>query len=723
MQELICKAHATPLTLFCGSTGCSAPLLCLRCIREHDSAHTAYFIPLEELVGVEGRPNALYEGLSGALSEGENLLHTVDRAKSDAIKTVEAIFADISKMVNKKLDEKKTEAILMIRGPSLEAELNELRQIRNAVKKSLAGKMEESVAVELTRLYVTANNDLIPRMHEKMQAIERGLSSGERIELRHTFYAFFEKNISPFIESIDLRGVSSQFGGQKLKPKSPVPTFDQMAKASPKPILFTKPPTPTNSKPPTPNAKPPSPSEKPATPNAKPPSPGFLPHPSWKTVEVPNEQAFAALGTSSNQEQMSIETRGAPPPSFLMSRQILTGSSPTRLGQFTNPSPVPLPNDSPSRITSESPTRLTTGSPTRMLAPRTGHLNNQAGSTNRRISHSPGKAPQTCGGDKENVGWETPSFLQKKKGKSTPREEIRLWRSQKAHDIPARVVVFLPMDAKFVTAGDDRVIKVWDATGEKNLSSLKGHSSPITAVIPLGDDGNIASADSSGLIVVWHRLSWPVLRVQVHEGEVGDMAYLPAEQLIVSGGKDWEVRTTSATAGSITNKWRVHKDAITAVVVGEMRDKAQFATAGLDKTIRLWTLKCGCIRTVDTGAHIPRSLLFVEDVSAIFAGCQDGTLKILAGKATSVDSFKAHSSTIVRLAHIKKTQRFITMDRNGTIKLWKLDTPIVRGDSLLTETNNSQGEITSGSLLGNEPWLLTTHANGMLSWNAIDIIN
>jgi WD40 repeat protein len=51
-----------------------------------------------------------------------------------------------------------------------------------------------------------------------------------------------------------------------------------------------------------------------------------------------------------------------------------------------------------------------------------------------------------------------------------------------AHKSPLSSAIFSPDGSRLVTAGNDRVAKVWDATSGKELFSLAGHEGTVSAL-------------------------------------------------------------------------------------------------------------------------------------------------------------------------------------------------------------------------------------------------
>jgi WD40 repeat protein len=175
-----------------------------------------------------------------------------------------------------------------------------------------------------------------------------------------------------------------------------------------------------------------------------------------------------------------------------------------------------------------------------------------------------------------------------------------------AHAGGVRGVAFTADDKQIASGGADKTVKVWDAPG---LAAIRTITTPavVNAVSIVAGGTLVASAGEDNIIRVWN-MAEPVVE-EVKEGEVADVAELPAKELkghsgrvtslamfsnqpelLASGSADKTVRvwnlTTAKQVRAIT-----HGGEVTGIAVNAAGDK--IASVSSDKTAKLWNVADG----------------------------------------------------------------------------------------------------------------------------------
>jgi WD40 repeat protein/serine/threonine protein kinase len=190
-----------------------------------------------------------------------------------------------------------------------------------------------------------------------------------------------------------------------------------------------------------------------------------------------------------------------------------------------------------------------------------------------------------------------------------------------AHRGVAECVRLLP-DGRFITAGDDRSIRVWDATGQQVLRQFDGHTETVRTVVPVPNDSRlIVSAARDGTLRMWDlETGAEVRRFVGHVGQVwcGDVS--PDGRMLLSCGIDKSVRLWDARTGVHLRKLLGHTDIVTSVAF--LPDGGRAVSCGTDKTVRLWNTQTGAELNSITLPDRAYRLTLAPDGRRVVIGCR-----------------------------------------------------------------------------------------------------
>jgi hypothetical protein len=68
-------------------------------------------------------------------------------------------------------------------------------------------------------------------------------------------------------------------------------------------------------------------------------------------------------------------------------------------------------------------------------------------------------------------------------------------------------IAFSPDGSRIVTAGDDQVIRIWDAKSLDEIVQLRGHTSYVWSLVFRPDGTQLISGSGDGTVRVWDTLS------------------------------------------------------------------------------------------------------------------------------------------------------------------------------------------------------------------------
>jgi WD40 repeat protein len=184
---------------------------------------------------------------------------------------------------------------------------------------------------------------------------------------------------------------------------------------------------------------------------------------------------------------------------------------------------------------------------------------------------------------------------------------VRLWdvsdgklvAEWKAHNQSVSAIDF--RNTQIATAGEDRLIHVWDFAGKK-AATLAGHFDRIPA-LAWQPGGNLLI--SAGW--VWDpSKSDPLILLNSHADQVANLAYSRDGRLLAVADSDFTIHVWSDLLHCPTEYvLQGHKDEIRAMAFS--RDGSRLATAGADCVVQLWDMNTGRLAAGPNPANSPNS--------------------------------------------------------------------------------------------------------------------
>jgi WD40 repeat protein len=177
--------------------------------------------------------------------------------------------------------------------------------------------------------------------------------------------------------------------------------------------------------------------------------------------------------------------------------------------------------------------------------------------------------------------------------------QIRLARGRylynavlRGHEGRVLTAAWSPDGRTFVTGGDDRTARVWDAATGRVLHVLRGHERAVQNAMWAPDGRTIITTGGDETARLWDAATGQPLHVlSGHEGWVNTAAWAPDGKTIVTVSLDQTARTWETATGKELLVLRGHQGPVTGAAWAP-NGKAIVTVSG-DRTARIWAAATG----------------------------------------------------------------------------------------------------------------------------------
>jgi len=217
-------------------------------------------------------------------------------------------------------------------------------------------------------------------------------------------------------------------------------------------------------------------------------------------------------------------------------------------------------------------------------------------------------------------------------------------------------VLFTPDGHYLVSAGHDKVIRVWDIAKGQTVRILRGQStegqegqinamalSPNGLWLAVGGSMRTVNENEYHIRLYNFKTGEIIAILQGHKDIVMSLAFSPNNLYLVSGSRDKKAIVWSAKRHKLLQQLSGHVDIVSAVAFTP--DSKRVVTGSYDHTLRLWQVNKGKHLATLTGHADEVRAVTISRRGIIASGSQDNTIRLWDGKTGKFIKVLANQGT------------------------------------------------------------------------------
>jgi WD40 repeat protein len=278
---------------------------------------------------------------------------------------------------------------------------------------------------------------------------------------------------------------------------------------------------------------------------------------------------------------------------------------------------------------------------------------------------------------------------------SVPAAEVHLLEG---HTAEIECVAFLPDGQRALSAGRDRVVRLWDLQNGKQLRHFPEQSGWIHALAVSSDGRQALAAGGSNkegrptpadcAVHLFDVEGGKELKQFLgHTDAVNALAFVPGNGRFLSVGWETSLRLWDSAAAKEVQPFAKPPEYLLGVAVSPNGKNA--VTGGTDGVVRVWDLATGKVtQTCKANAESVFCVAYAAEGRQVFAAGADNTVRLWnLQTAKVVQSYSGHTEKIWTVAVSPDGKRLLSGSMDRTMRLWDVES----GKQLHCFTGHTKG--------------------------------
>lgn len=233
-------------------------------------------------------------------------------------------------------------------------------------------------------------------------------------------------------------------------------------------------------------------------------------------------------------------------------------------------------------------------------------------------------------------------------------------------------VAFSPDGQLLASAGEDRMIWLWDLASGRVIWRLKGHTDIVSCVCFSPNGRVLVSGSADQTVRLWEVASGREIgRWSGHTFAVGSVAFSPDGRLVASGSDDCTVRLWNVTNGAEVGRMVGQEHRISSVAFSP--DGRLLALGHHGKHVQVWDIANGrMVVQINGHRHAVLSVTFSPDGKWLASSSRDATVRIWSvPEGQELRRMKGHGREVGAIAFSPDGLLLASASGDRTVRIWE----------------------------------------------------